>query len=91
MESLFSFNRVPDFLHFGFKRPKVGFNFDLVFAFEGFWYSPRVPAGAASAILEFSGGKNIAFLVNDFQFRGANVAIIFLYARTIFFAGLADD
>ena len=59
---------VPGLVLFYFKRPQVNIHQYLVLALEVLWYPPRVPAGAASAILEFAGGKHVSRLIDNFQF-----------------------
>jgi len=56
---------VPGFFPLDFKRPEIHIYLYLVLAFETLWHSPRVPAYAASAILEFAGGKYIACFVHN--------------------------
>jgi len=48
-------NCVPGFVLLDFKWPKINVDFDSVFSFEILWYPPRVPADAASAVLELAG------------------------------------
>jgi hypothetical protein len=37
-----------------------------------FWHPPRVPAEAASAILELAGMNNLAGFIDDFELRHGN-------------------
>ncbi|MHC4216406.1 MAG: hypothetical protein ACYSWP_23900 [Planctomycetota bacterium] len=58
--------RIPGLIVFLLKCSQVNIDLYPVLALEGFWYSPRVPAGASSAVLEFARGENFTFLVDYF-------------------------
>jgi hypothetical protein len=50
-----------------FKGAQVESDLHLIPAFEPFWHSPRVPAGATSAIFEFVVYQHCSFLIHDFE------------------------
>ena len=83
--------RVPFVIQFLFKGPQVDIYLDLVFAFEIVWHSPRVPADAASAIGEFTGGKNLSRLINNLHGRGGKLLGVLSYPGAVLFACLAND
>jgi len=85
------FYHVPGFLLLDFKRPEIQIYIYLVLAFEILWHSPRVPAYAASAILEIARGKLLAGLVDNFNLWFRQGAIMCQYLRTVVFAGLANQ
>lgn len=60
---------MPGFLCFCLKRPEVNIHLHSEFTLEIVRCSPRVPAGAASAIFEFAGGENLAGLIDDLEVR----------------------
>jgi hypothetical protein len=88
---LFSAYRVPCFIRLCFERPHVGINLHFEFSFEITWCSPRVPAGAASAIVEFVGGKNFAGLVYNVKGRRGLPLTVLLDSAGVFFSGLTLD
>ncbi len=55
--------------HFEFERSHLGLDPHLEPAFEFMGHSPRVPAGAASAIRELAGGEDLALFIQDFYMR----------------------
>ena len=61
--------QVPGFILCCFKRPQVNIHLHLVLALEILWHSPRVPADAASAILEFARGNYVSGFIYNSQFR----------------------
>jgi len=83
--------QVPGFLLLDFKRPQIHIYFNLVFAFEILWHSPRVPAYAASAILEFAHSKLLSGLVDNRKRRCRQGAVMCQYFGTVVFAGLANQ
>ena len=83
--------QVPGFLLVDFKRPGIHIYLYKVLAFEILWHSPRVPAYAASAILEFAGGKFLAGLVDNRNPWCRQRAFMCQDLRTVVFAGLANQ
>ncbi len=83
--------RIPGFLQFLLERPKVHIDKHFVLALEGFWHSPRVPAGASSAILKLAGGQHVSGFIDNLQFWRAEVAAVPGYAWAVLFARLAND
>jgi hypothetical protein len=81
---------VPGFLLLDFKRPEIQIYLYLVLAFEILWHSPRVPADAASAILELAGGKLLAGLVDNCKRWCRQGAVMCQYLWAVVFAGLAN-
>jgi hypothetical protein len=53
-----------------FERLDIHFNLNLILAFEILWHSPRVPADAASAILEVICYQYFSFLIHNFKRSG---------------------
>jgi hypothetical protein len=86
--ALFSFYRLPGILEFLFKRPQVNIHLHLVLAFEITWHSPRVPAGAASAILEFARGKYISSFIHYLQSRRRLSPAVLHHHATVLFPSL---
>ena len=83
--------QVPGFILYRFKRPQVDIHLHLVLALEIPWHSPRVPADAASAILESARGKYVSCLIYNFQFwRGKSLSVL-RYLGTIVHTCLAND
>jgi len=85
---LFSAYRVPGFILSGFKRSHVDIHLDFEVSFEIIWYSPQVPASAASAILECAGGKNSTGLIDNSQNRRRLPSAVLLDTNDIFFSRL---
>jgi hypothetical protein len=79
---------VPGLILFGLDRAEVDVHQDLELAREIVGYSPRVPAGATSAILEITLGDHLARLVEDPQPRGRDGRSILLDDRPVLLAGL---
>src|SRR5512139_2925866 len=50
-----------------FEGPQVDMDLHLELALEPFWHSPRVPAGATSAILELVRDQHSPFLIHDLE------------------------
>jgi len=75
----------------GCKRPQVNIYLHLVFALEVVWHSPRVPADAASAIGEFTGGKNLSRLINNLHSRSSKLLGVLSCPYAVLFACLAND
>ena len=65
----FSAYRVPGFIRLRLKGAHVGFYLHFEFSSEIYWCSPRVPAGAASAIFESAGSESFAGFVNNRKSR----------------------
>jgi len=82
---------VPSFVLHCFERPKVNVYMYLVLAFEVPWYPPRVPANAASAILESAGGKYVSCLIDNLQFRGGKSLSVLRYRGVIAHTCPAND
>jgi len=82
--------QVPGFLLLDFKRPEIHVYLHLVLAFEILWHSPRVPADAASAILEFARGEFLAGFVDNRNRWCRQGAIMCQDLWTVVFAGLAN-
>lgn len=57
--------QVPGFILYCFKRPQVNIYLHLILAFEIPWHPPRVPAGAASPILEIARGNYVSCLIHN--------------------------
>ncbi len=84
--------QVPGLLLFCcFKRPEVGIYLHLVLAFEVGWHSPRVPAGAASPILEVAGGKHRSGFIDNLHLRCRDTLLVLCYHVAVLLACLADD
>lgn len=83
--------QVPGFLLVDFKRPGIHIYLYKVLALEILWHSPRVPAYAASAILEFAGGKYISCFIYNLQFRCFESTAVLSNLWMITFAGLSGD
>jgi len=89
--SIFLLYQAPGFILDCFKRPQIDIHLHLVLALEILWHSPRVPACAASAILEFTRGKNAAGLIDNFHFRCRDSLIIAHYDIAVMLSGLTDN
>ena len=87
----FSAYRVPGFIRLCFERSHVGIYLHFEFSLEITWCSPRVPAGAASAIFESAGGKNFSRLVDNAKGRRLLPLTVFLDSAGVFFSGLTLD
>ncbi len=83
--------QVPGFILYCFKRPQVNVHLHLVLALEILWHPPRVPADAASAILEFAGGKYVSCLIYDFGFWRRNRPIVLSNDALVLLRSLADN
>jgi len=81
--------QVPGFLLVDFNRPQIYVYFYLVLAFEILWHSPRVPADAASAILEIARGKYISCFIYNLKFRCFESTAVLYYSWIVTFAGLS--
>jgi len=69
---------MPRFIRYSLERPEVNINEHSEFAFKILWYLPQVlTAGAASAILETAGFKNVSCFINDFNFSSGNGPVVF--------------
>ena len=86
-----SLYQVPGFILDCFKRPQIDIHLHLVLALEILWHSPRVPACAASAILEFARGKNVPILIYNFHFRCRSYLVVLHYNVLIVLTGLTDN
>gem|GEM_PF-4331334 len=64
-----SFEQMPGLIVLHRKQPQVDSNLHLVLASEIRGHSPRVPADAASAELECTGGQYFAFFIHYFHLR----------------------
>jgi len=71
-----------------FERSGIHFHLDLYLAAEPGWYSPRVPADAASAILELILVNHPSRLVHQRERRGGQPDAIFADARQVSFSRL---
>jgi hypothetical protein len=85
------FYQVPGFLLLDFKRPEIHIYLYQVLAFEIFWNSPRVPADAASAILELAGCKYCSGFIYNLQCRRFESTAVLPYLRIVTFVRLSGD
>jgi len=88
---LFSANRVPGFIRLCFERAHISFYLHFEFSFEITWCSPRVPAGAASAIFESAGSEGFAGLIYYIKSRSRLPLAVLLDSAGVFFSGLTFD
>src|SRR4030042_5139840 len=85
------FYHVPGFLLLDFKRPEIHIYLYQVLALAILWHSPRVPAYAASAILEIARGKYCPCFIHNLKFRGFENTAVLHYLWVITLAGLTGD
>ena len=83
--------QVPGFLLLNFNRPEIHIYLYLVLAFEILWHSPRVPAYAASAILEFARGEYCPGFIHNLQCRCFETIAVLSYVWIVTFAGLPGN
>ncbi len=79
---------VPGLILFGLDRTEVDVHQNLELAREIVGYSPRVPAGATSAILEITLGDYLARFVENPQLGGRHRRSVLLDDRPVLLAGL---
>jgi len=86
VQSILSY-RVPGFILFFFKRSQVNIQLNLIFTFEILWRLPQVPfVGAASAVLEAAGLKNVSCFIHNFKFCSGDGLIVFCYEVLVLLA-----
>ena len=74
-----------------FKGPQVHLDLHLEPAPETFWHSPRVPAGATSAIFELVCHQHVSLLIDDLELTFRSTPVVPAEVRLVFLCPAASE